>query len=149
MTFPGVTLPESAEAADTTLVSPTTLRVDLVDQSTAKNSSPLVDVWVDSVAPIVLITSPVDICNSYHQSNDVYLSSETVTSTAPIVELTLTNSTSTQNFSSTTFTSMTFPFVVFTQGQTTLAGSARDAAGNVSLLQPNPCVVTVGTAPSP
>ncbi len=146
-TFAGVTLLESTEAPDTSLVAATELRADLVDQSGAKNSSPLVDLWVDSVAPVLLITAPVDICNSYHQANDFYASTETVTSTAPNVDLTLTNSTSTQNFSSTTFTSLTFPFVVFTQGQSTLAGTARDDAGNTSLLQPNPCVVTVGTAP--
>jgi hypothetical protein len=147
VTFTGVTLPESTEAADTSLVAPTELRADLVDLSTAKNSSPVVDLWVDSVEPVMLVTEPVDICNSYHQSNDVYLSTETVTSTAPNVDLTLTNSSSTQNFSSSSFTTLIFPFVVFTQGQTTLAGTARDDAGNVSLMQPNPCVVTVGTAP--
>jgi hypothetical protein len=148
-TFAGVTLPESTENMDTSLLDPTKLRVDLVDQSSAKNSSPVVDLWVDSVAPVLLIAAPVDICNSYHQSNDVYFSTETVTSTAPFVELTLTNSTSTQNYSSMNFTSLTFPFVVFTQGASTLSGTARDAAGNVSLAQPNPCVVTVGTGPTP
>jgi hypothetical protein len=147
VTYAGVTLPESLEAADMSLLTPTELRVDLVDQSSAKNSSPVVDLWVDSIAPDLLITAPIDICNSYHQSNDVYISSETVTSTARHVDLTLTNASSTQNFSSDTFTAMTFAYVVFAQGQTTLSGTVSDDAGNASLLQPNPCVVTVGSAP--
>jgi hypothetical protein len=149
VTFAGMTLPESIQAADTSLVTPTELRADFVDLSATKNSSPLVDLWVDSVAPVLLIAAPPDICNSYHQSNDVYISTETVTSTAPNIALTLTNSVSTENYDSTTFTSLTFPQVVFTQGQNLLQGSARDDAGNVSLLQPNPCVVTVGTGPTP
>jgi hypothetical protein len=45
------------------------------------------------------------------------------------------------------FTSLTFPFVVFTQGQSTLAGTVSDSAGNTSSLQPNPCTVTVGPTP--
>ena len=61
VTFPGVTLLESAEATDTSLVTPTELRADLVDLSATKNSSPLVDLWVDSVAPVLLITAPTDI----------------------------------------------------------------------------------------
>jgi hypothetical protein len=149
VTFAGVTLPDSTEAADTTLVAATELRADLVDLSATKNSSPLVDLWVDSVAPILLITAPADFCNSYHQSNDTYSSTETVTSTAPDVDLALTNSSSTENFSSEDFTSLTFPAVVFTQGVTFLQGTVRDAAGNVSLLQPNPCTVTVGPGPAP
>jgi len=149
VTFAGVTLPDSTEAADTTLVAATELRADLVDLSATKNSSPLVDLWVDSVAPILLITAPADICNSYHQSNDIYTSTETVTSTAPDVDLSLTNNSSTENFDSETFTSLTFPAVVFTQGETFLQGTVRDAAGNVSLLQPNPCTVTVGPGPGP
>jgi hypothetical protein len=149
VTFAGATLPESAENSNTTLLTPAELRADLMDLSATKNSSPLVDLWVDSVAPILLITAPPDICNSYHQSSDTYTSTETVTSTAPDVDLALTNSTSTQNFSSLTFTALTFPSVVFTQGESFLQGTARDAAGNVSLLQPNPCVVTVGPGPTP
>jgi len=143
VTFAGATLPESTENTDTTLLTPTELRVDLVDQSSAKNSSPLVDLWVDSIDPSLQITAPPDICNSVHHSNDVYLSSETVISTAPDVSLTLRNDTSTQNFDSTTFTTLTFPFVVFTQGVSFLTGVVNDEAGNKSTLTPNPCTVTV------
>jgi hypothetical protein len=141
--FTNATLPESAESADTALATATALRADLTDISATKNSSPLVELWVDSVEPILLLTDPPDICGSVHQTSSVYISTETVTSTAPNVTLELRNDTSLQTFDSTTFTTMTFPFVVFAQGQTFLSGVARDDAGNASSMRPDPCVVTV------
>jgi hypothetical protein len=142
--FSNVTLPESVEAVDTSLLTPTQLRADLTDLSGAMNSSALVDLWVDSVDPSLVITSPPDICGSFHQSNDIFISSETVTSTAPDVMLELRNDMSIQTFDSMTFTAMTFPSVVFTQGATSLSGVVSDEAGNTSSLVPDPCVVTVG-----
>ncbi|HEY2729573.1 MAG TPA: hypothetical protein VGK52_06495 [Polyangia bacterium] len=141
--FTNATLPESAEGADTSLATATVLRADLTDISATKNSSPLVDLWVDSVDPVLLLTDPPDICASMHQTSSVYISTETVTSTAPNVTLELRNDMSLQTFDSTTFTTMTFPFVVFAQGQTFLSGVARDGAGNASSMRPDPCVVTV------
>jgi hypothetical protein len=146
-TFAGVTLPESLEAADTTLTTATELMATIVDLSGTKNSSTPVDLWVDSVAPVLLLTAPVDLCGSYHQASGGFFSVETVTSTAPNVTLILTNSTSSQDFKSTTFSTVTFPFVGFAPGQTFLTGVATDGAGNVGALQPSPCVVTVGTDP--
>jgi hypothetical protein len=141
--FTNATLPESAEATDTSLVTATRLRADLTDLSGTRNGSPFVDLWVDSVDPVLLLTVPPDICGSVHHSNDVYLSSETVTSTAPNVTLDLRNDMSNQTFDSTTFTTLTFPFVVFAQGETFLSGVARDDAGNASSLTPDPCTVIV------
>jgi hypothetical protein len=146
-TFVSVTLPESSEDAQTNLVAPTELRADIVDLSGTKNSSQIVHLWVDSIAPVLLLTAPADLCGSTRQSADVFETAETVTSTAPIVELTLTTSTFTENFISSSFTSTTFPSVVFVPGNTNVAGTVRDAAGNVSVLQPEPCVVTVGPDP--
>ncbi|HEX4405041.1 MAG TPA: hypothetical protein VH560_09455 [Polyangia bacterium] len=146
-TFASVTLPESAEDTQTQLVSPTELRADIVDQSGTKNSSPVVHLWVDSIAPVLSLTAPADLCGSYHQSPGVFETTETVTSTAPDVTLTLTTSDFTENFVSSSFSEMTFPSVVFVPGDTHVAGTARDAAGNVGVLQPVPCVVTVGSAP--
>jgi hypothetical protein len=147
VTFPSVTLPESSEDAETKLVAPTELRADIVDVSSAKNSSPIVHLWVDSIAPVLSLTAPADLCGSTHQSAGTFETAETVTSTAPIVELILTTNDFTETFSSATFTNTTFPSVVFVPGETHLAGTARDAAGNTSDLQPAPCVVTVGAAP--
>jgi hypothetical protein len=144
-TFVSVTLPESAEDAQTELTVPTELRADIVDLFGAKNSSPIVHLWVDSIAPVLLLTDPTDLCGSYHQSADVFETTETVTSTAPTVELTLTTSDFTENFMSSSFTAMTFPSVVFVPGETHVSGTAHDAAGNVGLLQPAPCLVTVGS----
>ncbi|HTA21177.1 MAG TPA: hypothetical protein VK989_17920, partial [Polyangia bacterium] len=103
-----------------------------------------VHLWVDSIAPVLVLTDPTDLCGSYHQSADVFETTETVTSTAPTVELTLTTNDFTENFMSSSFTAMTFPSVVFVPGETNVSGTARDAAGNVGGLQPAPCVVTVG-----
>ncbi len=146
-TFVSVTLPESSEDALTQLVAPTELRADIVDLSGTQNSSPIVHLWVDSIAPVLELTDPPDLCGSYHQSADVFETAETVTSTGPIVELTLTTSDFTENFISSTFTSTMFPSVVFVPGDTHVAGTAHDAAGNLSALQPEPCVVTVGSDP--
>ncbi|HTA20092.1 MAG TPA: hypothetical protein VK989_12425, partial [Polyangia bacterium] len=145
--FPSATLPESAEASDTSLLAATELRVDFTDLSNTKNSSPVVDLWVDSIDPELFIASPSDICGSTHttNSNGSYVIPETVTSTAPNVMLDLTNDMSTQTFNSTTFdTTMQFPFVVFTPGTNFQTGSVRDDAGNAAGLTPSPCVVTVG-----
>src|SRR5450432_3102777 len=90
VTFTGVTLPESLEDAETKLVTPTELRADIVDVSSAKNSSPIVHLWVDSIAPVLSLTAPADLCGSTHQSAGIFETAETVTSTAPIVELILT-----------------------------------------------------------
>ncbi len=147
-TFAGATLPESAEDALTKLVTPTELRADFADLSGTKNSSPVVHLWVDSIAPVLQLVSPTDICGSVHApdaatSSGTFTTDEAVTSTAPIVTLTLTTDDFTENFASTTFMSMTFS-VVFPPGATEQSGTARDAAGNVSALEPAPCTVTVG-----
>jgi hypothetical protein len=146
-TFADVTLPESTEATDTSLVLATELFVQLTDLSATKNTSPPVELWVDSIAPVLRITAPVEICGSYHQSSDAFMTSATLTSTGPIVVFTLTNDTSTKTFSSTTFTTLTFPAVSFAQGVTSVVGTAHDAAGNVTGTKPNPCLVTVGPNP--
>lgn len=146
VTFAGVTLLESVESAATALVTATEVRVGITDLSGLSNTSPALDLWVDSVAPSLVLTDPVDLCGSYHQSATIYLSSEIVAATAPNVSLILTNSASTQTFTSTTFTTMSFPFVVFQPGETVLEGVVTDNAGNRGVMQPNPCVVTVGTA---
>jgi hypothetical protein len=145
--FSSATLPESAEADNTSLVTATELRADLTDLSNTKNSSPVVDLWVDSIDPTLIFASPSDICGSTHTPNDNgdYVIAATVTATAPNVMLDLTNAMATQTFSSTTFDmSMDFPFVVFTPGTTLETGSVRDDAGNSAGLTPSQCTVTVG-----
>ncbi|HEX4405056.1 MAG TPA: hypothetical protein VH560_09530 [Polyangia bacterium] len=145
--FSSVTLPESAEASDTSLLTATELRADLTDLSNTKNSSPVVDLWVDSIDPALVIASPSDICGSTHttNTNGAYVIPETVTSTAPNVMLDLTNEMAHQTFNSTTYgTTMDFPFVVFTPGTNMQTGFVSDDAGNTAGLTPSPCVVTVG-----
>jgi hypothetical protein len=145
--FSAVTLPESVEAADTSLLTATELRADFTDLSNTKNSSPVVDLWVDSIDPALVLTSPPDICGSTHTPNEdgAYVIFATVTATAPNVRIDLTNAMSTQTFSSTTFDmTMEFPFVVFAPGTTFETGSVRDDAGNSAALTPSPCIVTVG-----
>jgi hypothetical protein len=148
--FLGVTLPESSENATTgALTSATRLRVDLTDVSAAVGSSPTLDVWVDSVAPTISLTSPVSFCGSFHQAFATYDTSLQFATNTPLVTLTITNASSTQTLSSPTFSAgvATFSTVSFDQGQNNLAGVAKDPAGNSTALQPQPCTVTAGMAP--
>ncbi|HET6283259.1 MAG TPA: hypothetical protein VFH73_20045, partial [Polyangia bacterium] len=66
--FTNATLPESAEQADGTLVTPTQLRVDVTDESATTGPSATVDLWVDSAAPSIQQMSPSPLCGITHQS---------------------------------------------------------------------------------
>jgi hypothetical protein len=152
-TFANVKLPESLERADGTLLSPTELRVDLTDISTAIGSSLPLDVWVDSVAPVIGLTSPAGLCGSFHQTPGVssFDTPVTLSSDTASLSLTVTNGSSTTTLAPTTFASnvATFANVSFAQGQSTLAAVATDPAGNSTTLAtaPSPCTITVGMVP--
>jgi hypothetical protein len=146
--FTGVTLPESTEAADGSLVAPTELAVALTDVSTAVGTSAPLDIWVDSVAPIIALNPPANLCGSFHQgttfTSDVLLATD-----SPAVTLTITNGTSTDTLTNPTFGAgvATFSSVSFDQGQNLVAAVATDLAGNSTAMLPVPCTVTVGAAP--
>jgi hypothetical protein len=146
--FPGVTLPESTEGADGSLTAATELRVDVTDVSTASGSSPVVDIWVDSLAPVVSLGSPANLCGSFHQGATFTTAVDLASDTGDVT-LTITNGTATDTLTNPSFTGgvATFSTVPFDQGQSSLAGTAADRAGNHTALAPAPCLVTVGAAP--
>jgi hypothetical protein len=147
--FNGVTLPESTENASGALTAATELRVDLTDVSTAKGSSAVADIWVDTVAPVVSLKTPANLCGSFQQSAATFMSDVALNSDTATVTLTVTNGASTDTRSNPTVAAgvATFTAVNFDQGQNSVAAVATDAAGNTTTLAPAPCTVTVGGAP--
>ena len=148
-TFTNVTLPESAESATGALSTATRLRVDLTDVATATGQSNLVDIWVDSVAPVISLLSPGGLCGSFQQNNATFTSDVAITSDTSNVVLTVTNGASTDTHMNPNVAGgvATFTAVAFDQGQNNLAATATDLAGNATTLTPAPCTVTVGGAP--
>jgi hypothetical protein len=148
--FSGVTLAESSENLDGSLSMPTELRVDVTDPQTAAavGSSPLVDIWVDSQAPTISLSSPANLCGSFQQATtfttDIVLNTDSRS-----VVLAVTHDSSTDTFSNPSIGggSATFTAVPFPEGANDLAATASDPAGNSTVMAPAPCTVTVGAAP--
>jgi hypothetical protein len=147
--FVGVTLPESVMNASTGVLNTATqLRVDVTDSSAAVGKSAPLDLWVDSVAPVFALTSPVGLCGSFQQAFATYDTSIVYSSDTPNITLSITNGSSTDTVSMPNYSSgsATFPLVSFNQGQSNLAAVASDPAGNKTAA-PQPCTVTAGMAP--
>jgi hypothetical protein len=148
VTFSGATLPESTEKPDTSLLAATELRVDLTDLSGATNGSAPLDLWVDTGVPTLTQVSPLNLCGSFHQTPTTFVAAVTVSSTGGIGSVTKTDDVGMVGFTSMNFPpSVTFPALVFNQGQSVISGMIADRAGNSSVFQPNPCIVTVGAPP--
>jgi hypothetical protein len=147
--FTGVTLPESVETATGALSTATELRVDVTDISSSKGSSAPLDLWVDSKAPTISLTSPANFCGSFHQAFATYNTDLTFTTDTPGVTATITNNGMTDTLTSPTFAAgmATFSGVVFDIGLNHVAAVAKDPAGNSTAMTPVPCDVTVGMAP--
>jgi hypothetical protein len=147
--FVGVTLPESVEAANGSLMTATQLRVDVTDVSASTGSSAPLDLWVDSIAPTLALSSPANFCGSFHQAFATFDTDIAFSTDAPKVTLTIQNGNSTDTLASPTFSAgtATFAGVSFDVGQNNVAAVASDPAGNSTALQPALCSVTVGMAP--
>jgi hypothetical protein len=147
--FLGVTLPESLENATGGLATATRLRVDVTDVSTSTGNSLPLDLWVDSIAPTISLTSPVGLCGSFHQAFATYDTDLVFATDTPNVTVTIKNGSMTDTLSSPTFGagSATFSAVSFDVGQNDVGAVATDGAGNKTAMQPSPCTVNVGMAP--
>ena len=148
--FLGVTLPESLENATGTLTTATRLRVDVTDVSASTGSSAPLDLWVDSIPPTIAVSSPANLCGSFHQAfatfnTDVQFSTDTPNVLAMIQNGGMTTILSSPTFSAGT---ATFSMVNFGVGQDNLSAVAVDSAGNATAMQPVPCTVTVGMQPT-
>ena len=86
-----MTLPESLETATGALATATELRVDVTDASASKGSSAPLDLWVDSTAPTIALTSPANLCGSFHQAFATFDTDIAFTTDTPNVTATITN----------------------------------------------------------
>ncbi len=149
--FAGVTLPNSAQNADGTLLTATRLQVrvaDAINPSSIGQSSN-VDVWVDPVAPTLTLMSPANLCGSFQQSATTVMQTLTFNAESDRVVLQVANGATTDTYTPPAFASgvATFTPVDFDPGQSNVTANASDPAGNVTAMVPDPCTVTVGSAP--
>lgn len=146
--FAGATLPESMEDGTGALMTPTELRVDIRDKTTAVGQSPKVNLWVDSIAPTVSVFPSPPLCGTVIQSDTDKTVGVVLSTTTPSVTLTATSSSGQVPYTNAVQVGgfLTFNSVVLKLGTNTLTALASEAAGNSSGL-PASCSVTVGTPP--
>ena len=146
--FVGATLPESEETTLGVLLNPTQLAVTVSDQGTI-GTSPVVDVWVDSVLPSISQFIPNPLCGSLVKSTTPVSTPVTlVTSSVPVL-VTVTNNGTAVNYSAPTAELGQAPVgsVAFGLGVSTFVATTEDPAGNPGALV-SPCNVTVGNPPT-
>ena len=146
--FTNATLPESSEDQGGALVKATELRVDVTDVSTAVGSSPLVDVWVDSVIPTISAFTPNPLCGKHYQSASAVVTNvEVVTSSVP-VNVTVTNGGNVANYQGTVLLNgrTNVGDVTFNLGSNSFVATTTEPSGNSGAFQ-SPCAVTVGNPP--
>lgn len=146
--FNNVTLPESAETDAGALVTATELRVDVTDVSLSVGSSPLTDIWVDSIGPALQPLTPSNLCGVLFQSTTDVTTEVRFLSSVSDTTLRVTNgATDTYtNPASLGSNAFSFPAVVFRVGDNAVSALAAELSGNSSVL-PSPCTVRVGTPP--
>jgi hypothetical protein len=149
--FAGVTIPDSVQNADGTLLTATRLQVrvtDAINPSSIGQSSN-VDVWVDPVAPILSLMTPAGLCGSFQQSSTTVTQTLTFNAENGSVVLQVANGATTDTYSTPAFANgvATFTAVDFDPGQSAVTASGSDPAGNVTTLLPDPCTVIIGSAP--
>ena len=148
--FTNATLDESAMNVNNALTTATRLVVDIQDVSTAKGSSPAVDVWVDSEAPSITEWLPNGgLCGKTYQSGTPVQDTIGFITTNVPIQGAITNSAGTQSFTGTAgvpgFVTIS-PKVTFALGANAIAVTTTEPSGNVGALK-SPCPVTVGNPP--
>jgi hypothetical protein len=146
--FTGATIPESQVDSSGNLSTATELRVDVADTTTAVGSSPVVDMWVDSIAPVIAPLNSAPICNTIIQSTTDKTMDLTFLASVSNVTLVVSFSSGMQMYTTPSFNVGVIKFtgVTLKLGMDTLTATAVDPAGNTGTL-PQPCVVNVGTPP--
>ncbi len=149
--FANVTLPESNENPSGALVAATRLVAHVTDESSSTGSSLPVDLWVDSILPVLGARAPNPLCGHRIQSQDAEVELEVLllSSVLPL-SLTITHANGEPELKTATGyasgTSVSFGKVNFSQGVTALAATSVEPSGNRASL-PVPCTVTVGNPP--
>ncbi len=146
--FNKVTIPKSSENSDGSLNTASELQVDVTAPSTAKGSSPAVDLWVDAVAPSIGAWNPNPLCGKMITGTSAVTQNLTLTSTVAPVSGTITNNGNTTNFSCPTLNNgrVDCGDVTFDVGDNNVAAAATEPSGNMGSL-PSSCTVTVGNPP--
>ncbi|MCL4752378.1 MAG: FG-GAP repeat protein [Myxococcales bacterium] len=149
VSFANATLDESVHDATFNLTTATELRVD-VTASGETGKSPLVDVWVDSVAPSLTIQNPVDLCGKLYTSTVPITQNVNLFTQLVPVTLTVTPQSGTgTSYQGTVLVSGNLtqvPSVVFPVGVSTVTAAVSEPSGNTGAL-PGTCQVTVGNPP--
>ncbi len=148
--FTNSTLDESAMDVNNALTAATRLQVEIQDVSTAKGTSPAVDVWVDSEAPSITEWLPAGgLCGKTYQSGSPVQDTIGFITTNVPIQGTIANSSGTQSFTGAAsipgFVTIS-PKVTFALGANTVAVTTTEPSGNVGTLK-SPCAVTVGNPP--
>lgn len=146
--FEAVTLSESAENADGTLLTMTQLQVEVTDQNQAANVSGAVNLWVDSAEPFVGLTSPVRsaLCDQVIDSDTDVTQVLFFSSTAFPAELVVNVENDGTVGDDVTATSQNdLVSIVLPIGSNTLRASTTEPSGNVGSLED--CDVVVGDPP--
>ncbi len=147
--FIGVTLPESNENATGALVAATELTVSVTSATNSADtgSSGADDVWVDSVAPSLVLTAPGGLCGSFAQSSSTVREDVSYAADDTLVVADVTNNGVTTTYDTPAYVGgvATFGSVAFAEGQNALVATESDLAGNATVLPT--CTVTIGTAP--
>lgn len=147
--FTNATLLESAKNATTgALTAATELRVEVTDVSTATSTSPVVAVWVDSVAPTISEALPNPLCDKLYQSTTPVQQDLRFNVTDVPISVSITTGASTQSFPNigTAPGFVQVGIVTFPVGISQVSATVTDAAGNTGALK-SPCAVTVGNPP--
>ena len=148
--FLGVTLRNSIENTNGTVATPTELRVRVADAANPVSigSSIPVDVWVDTVPPVLTLQT-ANLCGSFHQSSATFTQAVAFASETSSVVLQVTNGATTDTYTNPTFASgvATFAAVEFDLGQNDVTATETDPAGNRTTFATVPCSVIVGSAP--
>lgn len=146
--FASITLPPSDESTGGELVTPTSLRAEITDVSQGVGTA-TIDLWVDSVAPVVAPVSPSGLCTQVYQQTEPVVQEVILATTSVPVHMTVTNSVGVQNYTGDVLGAATTSMgqVTFYPGENALAATVTEPSGNTGSMA-TPCVVTVGFPPA-
>ncbi len=149
--FDNVTLPESVMTANGDLTTASRLQVKLTETANPASigSSAFTDVWVDTTPPSLSLASPAGLCGSFTQAPTTVTQAVAFNAETTNVAVEVVNGASTTTYDTPSVSGgvATFSAVVFSQGQNDLRAVETDPAGNTTALVPDPCSVTIGSAP--
>ncbi|MDX2021899.1 MAG: hypothetical protein SF187_16800 [Deltaproteobacteria bacterium] len=145
--WPKATLRDSTMNTAGGLISPTQLRVEVTEVSSAKGQSPIVSLWVDSTAPTADPRTPA--CGTLIESTVDQTRELTLITSSALIKLVVTSNGAPAEYDPTSILGSvaTFSNVLLKVGENVLTAVVRDPAGNQSGLSGAACAIKVGTPP--